>query len=137
MDDGEAIAVVGRIRSDQIKENASKQVVYFIRAESGPIKIGIAIDPMARLAQIQQHNHEELELLAVEPGDRDRERYLHDRFAKIKIRGEWFYPEKPLWDHIYSLPPLPEPEVEDEWTDEDCMPARFTPPASRRHKPGP
>ena len=65
-------------------------LAYFIQAESGPIKIGLAIDAIARLAELQTGNHELLRLIGTVGGGRVAERGLHRRFAEHRIRGEWF-----------------------------------------------
>lgn len=69
---------------------ATKQYVYFIGAASGPIKIGIAIRPPARLSGLQTSHHEKLELLATCEGDLELEKAYHRRFAANRLSGEWF-----------------------------------------------
>lgn len=64
--------------------------VYFVRAGEGPVKIGIAIDPEARLRELQTGHYESLSLLRVVDGDWAVEAWLHARFAAARIRGEWF-----------------------------------------------
>jgi len=62
--------------------------VYFIQAgESGPVKIGKAGDPIARLKALQTGSAARLNLLAVIDAD---EHALHDRFADHRVAGEWF-----------------------------------------------
>lgn len=70
--------------------------VYLIRDESDRVKIGVATDPKARLAQLQTGNPEKLELLATCHGGEPFERKLHTRYAASRVQGEWFvfeYPE--------------------------------------------
>lgn len=65
--------------------------VYFIReGAAGPIKIGTALDPYARLRAMQTGNSSDLVLLGATEGDAELERRLHDRFSTARIRGEWF-----------------------------------------------
>jgi predicted GIY-YIG superfamily endonuclease len=69
--------------------------VYIIQTESGPVKIGIAIDAMHRLATHQISNHELLTLLysfecATYEGAERIESALKTRYAAQHIRGEWF-----------------------------------------------
>jgi len=65
--------------------------VYFIQAgEGGPIKIGWAVDPRARLNELQVGCPEPLRLLMTLAGDGGLEAQLHRRFARIRPRGEWF-----------------------------------------------
>lgn len=74
----------------RIATTRQTQSVYFIQAESGPIKIGIALDPGERLAGLQISHFEKLTLLAAVEGGIALETELHRRFARFKIRGEWF-----------------------------------------------
>ncbi len=67
-----------------------EQSVYFIGAESGPIKIGVAANPTARLASLQTGHHEKLEILATCPGGQTQEYRYHDEFAAYRLHGEWF-----------------------------------------------
>lgn len=66
--------------------------VYVIRGRSKtPIKIGVAKDPMRRLASLQTGNPHKLRLLLVLPGGESLERELHGRFAGARLPGgEWF-----------------------------------------------
>jgi hypothetical protein len=72
--------------------DAPASYVYFIRAGGdGPIKIGTtAGSPHGRLRAMQTANAETLVLLAAVPGDVGLERKLHERFAALRMRGEWF-----------------------------------------------
>lgn len=84
--------------------------VYFIQAGvEGPIKIGIAGDPDARLRNLQVAHHEELTLLAECPGGTELEADLHERFAEGCIRGEWFRVDTPgllaLIEQVRRNPP--------------------------------
>lgn len=69
-------------------------MIYFVQAESGPIKIGYVAANRSlrgRLDQLQVGNHETLHLLAVLPnGGPGLERQLHRAFASVRVRGEWF-----------------------------------------------
>lgn len=68
----------------------SASAVYFILTESGAVKIGVAADPATRLQKLQVGNHERMHLVRVIDGGFDEERWLHQRFLKHRIRGEWF-----------------------------------------------
>ena len=75
--------------------------VYFIQAgHSGPVKIGVAYDPVARLRDLQVASHEELRLVGVMLGTPAVESALHQKFAELHIRGEWFKPGKQLSEFI-------------------------------------
>lgn len=83
--------------------------IYYIQDEGGPIKIGLTHTEnnlQSRLSQCQVSNPRKLTLLAVEPGDAQREKDLHKQFSKYHIRGEWFKANKKLKQHIDKLTPL-------------------------------
>lgn len=67
--------------------------VYFIEsAKTHRVKIGVARDPLARLASLQSANPETLRLVGVIPTDQPRavEKRLHWFFEAEFLRGEWF-----------------------------------------------
>jgi hypothetical protein len=65
--------------------------VYVMQGDPGtPIKIGHAVNPIARLATFQTGNPQELRLLWVTPGGEPLERAFHRRLKGSRIRGEWF-----------------------------------------------
>jgi hypothetical protein len=73
--------------------------VYAIQAGmDGPVKIGVSVAPLSRMAQMQTGMPETLRILAFIPGTRDDERNLHVRLAKHRIRGEWFHPHPDVLD---------------------------------------
>lgn len=78
--------------------------VYFIQAQDGgPIKIGAADRPEERMRDMQCGNPAPLVLLATMPG-RGNEKRLHERFARGRVRGEWFRADTPgLQEFIASL----------------------------------
>lgn len=67
-----------------------KERVYFIASESGPIKIGMALDPQKRLKGLQTGHHEKLSILATCSGGQPQERAYHVQFAAHRLNGEWF-----------------------------------------------
>lgn len=78
--------------------------VYFIMDEGGAIKIGHSIgNPLARLNGLQTGNPRPLKLLVAIPGGREAEQELHQRFAGLRIRGEWFKPDPRLLGFIEGL----------------------------------
>ncbi len=80
-----------RIRLETQREvNTAAQVVYFIGASSGPIKIGISVHPRVRLASLQTSHHDKLSILATCDGGAARERSYHALFAARRLHGEWF-----------------------------------------------
>lgn len=80
--------------------------VYFVQSGTGgPIKIGFTRKVGERIWGMQTGNPEELKLLLVlalyEDADMDMERRLHKRFAKDRIRNEWFKPSFRLLSFIH------------------------------------
>lgn len=81
-----------------------ERYTYFIQAgEGGPIKIGSAKNPGVRCGKMQIGNHEELSILAIADGLHLKEQWCHQRFAKWRIRGEWFDPCPELLELIETL----------------------------------
>lgn len=75
--------------------------VYFIQAGySGPVKIGVAYDPVERMKELQVGNHQELRLVGIQLGTPSDEKQLHGFFADLHIRGEWFRPEEVLLKYV-------------------------------------
>jgi hypothetical protein len=75
--------------------------VYFLRqGDSGPIKIGVAVNPKKRKAQLQTSLVEPLHTLLILPGTRATEAHYHEKFADLRLRGEWFRPDPVLLDFI-------------------------------------
>lgn len=80
-------------------------MIYFIQPVSGGlIKIGYAINPQKRLAEIQRMSPATLRILATIEGDRKREAELHRQYASLRIYGEWFRAEKRLLEFIGPIP---------------------------------
>lgn len=78
--------------------------VYFIQdVETGAIKIGVSLDPKARLSQLQIGHPYQLILLGVMPGSRREEVELHVMFERFHIRGEWFRGDDALLSAIRAL----------------------------------
>lgn len=66
--------------------------VYFVRG-GDRVKIGWSRKVALRVSQLQTASAEQLELLGEMPGTLDTERALHDTFAPLRVRGEWFRAE--------------------------------------------
>lgn len=71
--------------------------VYFIRSGKlgNPIKIGYAVDVDKRINELQIGNPQKLHIIAAIPVDSKRqaqniEKWMHHRFKRKHIRGEWF-----------------------------------------------
>lgn len=63
--------------------------VYFVAAGKH-VKIGFSTAPLERLKALQTSHPETLEILHAVPGTQLMERSFHKRFAKGRVRGEWF-----------------------------------------------
>jgi len=63
-----------------------------IMGDPGPVKIGYSDDSiiLKRLSVTQTGNHLRLRLVQVVEGGRKVEKALHDRFALLRLHGEWF-----------------------------------------------
>jgi T5orf172 domain len=94
------------------KPHGDPGFVYFIQAgRDGPIKIGYAHDPLTRLEGLQTAHHEELRLLMTVADNGTIEMQLHERFADLKIRGEWFRAEGDLASVLWLSGLVPHREV--------------------------
>lgn len=79
------------------------QLVYFIQASSGHIKIGVARNPLDRLGQLQISHPEPLTLLGYCTGGAELEAALHLESRADWVRGEWFRPSEKLLAKIREL----------------------------------
>jgi Meiotically up-regulated gene 113 len=81
----------------------SPQAIYFVRCREA-IKIGLTRDVPWRIANLQSAQPEPLELLLAVTGGRRAEAALHERFAHLRIRGEWFTAAPELLAFIAEIP---------------------------------
>lgn len=80
-------------------------MIYFIHCPmTARVKIGHAANPWQRFSKIQSDSPGKLVLLGAEPGGREREAELHERFAALRSRGEWFSAGAELIAYVASLP---------------------------------
>lgn len=79
--------------------------VYFISCDRPlfPIKIGFAIDVRVRLRALQGAMPWPLQLLFSMQGDLDKERELHQKFARLRMEGEWFARGHELLEYIEQV----------------------------------
>lgn len=78
--------------------------IYFVQSEhGGEIKIGRADDVAKRLVGLQTSRPDKLVLLASVKGSIQQERELHERFARHRVKGEWFSPVPELLQLIKSV----------------------------------
>lgn len=74
-------------------------VTYFIQSGAdGAIKIGKTTQMSLRMSQIQNGSAEVLSLIGWIHGDMEQD--LHQHFAHLRIRGEWFRPEEQILEFI-------------------------------------
>lgn len=104
--------------------SAPKSWVYFIQeGTDGPIKIGYtASNPRSRMLTLQTGNAKPLRLLTCAPGTIEDERKLHEKFAKLRMTGEWFQPDPSLLGFVHGV----------EWSERGSAvpdPAEFAPNA--------
>jgi hypothetical protein len=80
-------------------------VIYFIQAgRKGCIKIGYTDRGLQqRLNDLQTGNPQRLYLLLVLEGSERDEQQLHQRFAGLRRRGEWFWPGRKLLAYVESF----------------------------------
>jgi len=77
-------------------------MIYFIYdRENNAVKIGYSENSLRRLHHLQTGNAHSLVLVAEVDGDKQKEKGLHLRFAKHKIKGEWFQNCKEIREYIY------------------------------------
>lgn len=74
-------------------------ITYFIRAGDA-IKIGFASNLKDRLGSLQTSHPDELEVLAAISAVHVDEYAAHQKFAHLRIRGEWFRADKDLLQFI-------------------------------------
>ena len=66
------------------------EVIYFVGAERGPVKIGRSISLVRRIRELQVGHPGLLHVWAIVPGNNLDEAIYHHRFAKDRVWGEWF-----------------------------------------------
>lgn len=84
-------------------------MIYFARiAATGTIKIGFTDNLVSRINALKKHYDCHIEVLKTEPGDRDSERCMHERFADLRLRDtEQFLPGDELTAYL-GLPAVPD-----------------------------
>ena len=79
-------------------------VVYFVQKESGgSIKIGFSADLPARMESLQVSSDERLVVLAALRGSMELEHELHEKYAHLRLQGEWFIPADDLVKFIRNI----------------------------------
>lgn len=79
-------------------------MIYFIQAVgSGHIKIGLARDVKKRIRGLQTGSSYLLRIIGIIDAPDSLEKELHKKFAKFKIKNEWFRPDPELLAYIKSM----------------------------------
>lgn len=65
-------------------------VYIFQNLRTGDVKIGFTSDINARISGIKSGAGADIALIRVMGGGRETERWMHKRFAHLRISGEWF-----------------------------------------------
>jgi hypothetical protein len=78
------------------------KLVYFVLADDGRVKIGVAVNVKARLKALQTGSPTTLKVVRTLPGGFAAEQWFHQHFAELRIQGEWF-----RWDDrmTHTFPP--------------------------------
>lgn len=78
-------------RRDHRHPVSDSSVVYIIGSKQArPVKIGTSTNSPQRLASIQMMSPVILEIFHEHPGEYDLEAWLHTKFKRYRIHGEWF-----------------------------------------------
>lgn len=72
------------------KKKQTSQVYFIVNEARSAVKIGFSTDPESRLHQLEEGTIDDLKIIALFPGGRKEEALLHKKFAKFRIRREWF-----------------------------------------------
>lgn len=83
-----------------VDSGKKRAVIYFVQAETGPIKIGSTSYLASRMVTLRGQSPVALTLLATMEGDRTAEFRLHARFAAHRLHGEWFAPHPDILAEI-------------------------------------
>ncbi len=78
--------------------------LYFVQEQQGGhIKIGVSLDPRARIRTMQVHNPVDLKVLGLFVVNQTTEREAHWMFRDHRVRGEWFTPHEDILAYIETL----------------------------------
>lgn len=79
-------------------------IIYFVQLEKiGPIKIGTASNLHKRLYYLQTANPYKINVLYCYEGAKEDEASWHKYFIHYNIKGEWFHPDKSIFDEIENM----------------------------------
>lgn len=86
-----------------IRSKATNRFIYFVQAENGPIKIGVASNLEKRIGNLRGSSPVKLTLLFATHGGATAEANLHHRFREHRLHGEWFAPHPDILAEIERL----------------------------------
>lgn len=89
-------------RSRRVREYEASSFTYFVR-DGDAIKIGTSVHPEKRIKSLQTGISRPLETLAIVSMDIADEIETHEKFAHIRISGEWFRSEPELLQFIAEV----------------------------------
>lgn len=72
-----------------------RDVVYVVQCDYR-VKIGYTANIASRMHALKTAHHRPLRLLVMFDGDKTAEKTLHERFANLRVSGEWFALRKPI-----------------------------------------
>lgn len=91
-----------------LERDARVTCLYFIQVDpDGPIKIGLADKPSARLRDLQCASPYQLRIRTFWRGPWALEGFVHRGLAEHRIRGEWFEPAPFVLDVVAFVDQLP------------------------------
>lgn len=115
-------------------------MVYFIQAgDNGPIKIGASSSPWEHVKILQQGNHQELNLIAEIPGDRNLEQKVRADLKPFERGRKWFDATDEVLDYIEKVQSV-EYDIIDEvplailWRDSEDSDTDHCPFCGERHR---
>jgi hypothetical protein len=79
-------------RANRNQKMKGRSWVYFAQLASGPVKIGQSRQVPQRMKALQTAHHEEVRLIGLLPEQDVTEHEVQSKFARFRIRGEWFSP---------------------------------------------
>lgn len=94
-----------KLKTQYEREKFRRGSVYFIREHgTDRMKIGFSTQPHDRILALQTSSGARLELFAVIEGTMADEKALHERFARFRVRGEWFRIRGQFKEYLRALP---------------------------------
>jgi excisionase family DNA binding protein len=72
-----------------------RDIVYVVQCDYR-VKIGYTANLPSRMHALKTAHHRPLRVLVAFDGDKATEKALHERFAALRVAGEWFALRKPI-----------------------------------------